>query len=220
MIMKLTPWLQRIGVILLAGCSEAPSAAPVAAEANVARASSTDQSARPIRPKAGSISENDRIERKSAAAVCFGGDYKSFFDSFVRSSAFRRNYTSPQIYVAIEDGQGNVLEGGRNQKTRRDHDDFPIIMVDYYYKPKVPIQQGDDDEHLILEINQGQTEAFVVEWARVHYDGKSEGGDDLGNAFRLNGQPFDRAGPWDGRLLFEPHENCWRLASDIRYRRD
>ncbi|MES2986819.1 MAG: hypothetical protein V4808_02835 [Pseudomonadota bacterium] len=189
---------------MLAACSEAPVAKP-------AQELRADE-----RPKA----EPRRIASGPEEPACYGNDYKSFFDEFVRSPEFRREHISPKLYTAIEDGRGKVLDGGERRKPSGYEAAFPIVMLDYYYKPQTPVQPGDEGEHLILDINQGQNEAFVVEWARVHYDGKSEGGDDLGNAFRLDGQPFDRSGMWDGSLLFEPHGGCWRLASDVRYRRN
>ena len=72
-----------------------------------------------------------------------------------------------------------------------------------------------------FQFNESQSEQFAVEWARVHYDGKSEGGDDLGNIIGPDGEPLPPGThpDADGQLLFWPTKDCWQLEADTRWRR-
>ncbi|HMT41560.1 MAG TPA: hypothetical protein PKC48_02255 [Sphingorhabdus sp.] len=163
------------------------------------------------------ITESDRLSLQTADAACKRGDPNAFFDAFIQSKAVQKKYTAPAIeYVLLRpDFTVNRWE----EIKAADYADFPMMMVDYYRKSTRPVRAG-DDEHVVIELNQGQNEAFVVEWTRVIYDGKSDGGDDLGTAFTLDGQPYRKGeSGTDGSLFFETANGCWQLSTDTRHHR-
>ena len=164
-----------------------------------------------------SVSESDQMSLTAAATACKNGEPNAFFDSFIQSKAVQQKYSARSIeYVKLSP---DFSVDSWEEVQAKDYAAFPIVMVDYYRKSAQPLRQ-DVDEHVIIELNQGQTESFAVEWTRVTYDGKSSGGDDLGNAFTLDGKPY-RAGEanTDGKLVFVVAGDCWNLASDIRHHR-
>ena len=158
---------------------------------------------------------SDKISLQAAETACKRQDPKAFFDAFIQSRAVQRKYSAASIeYVQL---QSDFTVGSREEIKAEKYTAFPITMVDYYRKAAQPLRKG-ADEHVMIELNQGQNEAFVVEWTRVTYDGKSSGGDDLGTAFTLDGKPYAAGGPGtDGKLLFEPTADCWQLATDTRH---
>lgn len=160
----------------------------------------------------------DRNALEMARTACANQDFNTLFTAMAVSKAVRQKYSAPTIEVSVSDGQGN---SSTRKLARAAYDDFPVRQVDFYYKPAKPKIAGDKDEYLELQFNESQTEVFLVEWARVHYDGKSEGGDDLGNIIGPDGKPLPRGThpDADGQLLFEPTKDCWQLQSDIRWRR-
>ena len=163
------------------------------------------------------LSQSDRISLGAAETACRAKDKAEFFDAFIRSRAVQRKYLAKTINLAVLGSKGETLSS--RQVAAADFAGSPIIMQDYYRKAAEPFRAGDRDEFVMISINQSQSNQVSVEWTRVHFDGKSEGGDDLGNAFDLDGQPYDPSGRTDGQLLFEPTADCWELAADIRYRR-
>jgi hypothetical protein len=160
----------------------------------------------------------------SAAKACRspGADgYAAFFEAFARSDAVRKKYAASTVNLIQSDPvtgrQTQRRADGRAYVDGRADWEFPIQIVDYDYKPTQPVRPGDEDEHVKLEINQSQSNQISVEWTRVRYDGLSDGSDDLGAAFDLDGRPYDRARGADGQLLFEPRDTCWALVADIRH---
>lgn len=165
------------------------------------------------------VSEEVETMLSAVAAACRTGDAKGFLDAFVRSGAVRNRYSAADIAYSVR----AIVPAFRIVSEERIpaaayHHKFPIRMEDYYYKSTLPIRLGDKDEYVMLEINQSQSNQLSVEWTRVHFDGQSEGGDDLGKAYTLDGAPYEKGSPnTDGQLLFEPTANCWQLVSDIRH---
>ncbi len=205
------PTLAGLTLIALAACG-----APVGKA--VADDKASPAAATPV--AAGVPDETDTIMLASAASACKTEDYKAFFDAMIASPAVRRKYSAAAIefgrfdasripYAAIEEKQIAAV----------DYSVFPIKMVDYYRKSVVPAHLGDTDEYVMLQINQSQDNRISVEWTRVHFDGKSDGGDGLGNAFGLDGQPYAAGGRTDGQLLLYPTATCWELVTDNRYER-
>lgn len=201
-------------LLLLVGCDDAgagtsPShtvaAAGKDAPAPVARASQAPSVSKPL-------SESDRLGLQSAATACRSGDVKAFVDAFIQFAAVQRKYTARVVEYSVKGSGPARVE----HVPAEAYDRFPIRMVDYYRKPVRPLRPGDDDEHIKIAVNQSQTNRISVEWTRVHYDGRSEGGDDLGNPFTLDGAAYDSSAPPDGQLLFAPTDTCWELVHDAR----
>jgi len=170
-------------------------------------------------PKPTPLTENDRLALDQARAACATRNFDGLFEAMVASKVVRQKYSAPTIEVSVLDGKGKILS--TRQVARESYRDFPVVQFDYYWKPADPKISGDEDEYLDLEFNESQTEIFSVEWARVHYDGKSDGGDDLGNIIGADGKPLPPGvhPDSDGQLLFEPTKDCWQLQSDTRWRR-
>lgn len=161
--------------------------------------------------------QDDRM-LTAASTACQAGDARAFFDVFIQSAAVRSRYSAADIAFLVREGDPTyhlIREERLSEAAYRGR--FPIRMVDVYYRSAQPLRSGDNDEYVLLELNQSATNRIAVEWTRVHFDGKSEGGDDLGQAFTLDGKPYEKGvSPIDGQLLFEPHGDCWRLISDMR----
>lgn len=210
-------------LLVLAGCGQGDTlAAAEASQSPAARTvtvrSGTDDMRHPTGAKP--LSETDRLMLETAAKACKspGSDgYVAFFDAFIRSEAVRRKYSARTISIIRRDSVTDRLVEERESIPAVAYRDFPIKMVDYYRKPVRPVRTGDDDEYVKVEFNQSQSNQISVEWTRVHYDGKSDGGDDLGNAFDLDGRPYDPLRRTDGQLLFDPTDDCWQLVTDIRH---
>lgn len=173
----------------------------------------------PGTPALASLTQLDRNALETARTACANQDFNTLFTAMAVSKAVRQKYSAPTVEVSVFDENGNLLS--TRKVARAAYDDFPVRQVDYYYKPAEPKVAGDEDEYLDLQFNESQTEFFSVEWARVHYDGKSDGGDDLGNIIGADGQslPPGTHPDADGQLLFEPTRDCWQLQSDIQWRR-
>lgn len=147
--------------------------------------------------------QTDVLMLEQAKTACAAAEFKGFFEAFVLSQAVRAAYTADSIDVSVAGKSAPVA--------RADYTGFPIALIDYYWvsansvvavlaDPKAEL------EHLKLQWNQSQTNIWRIDWQRVRYDGKSEGGDDLGNVIETYGQP--------GYLLFTPTETCWNLTQD------
>ena len=143
-------------------------------------------------------------------------EFESFFNSFVMSPAVRAKYSAPQI--AFERYANGKQVSGETLSRQAYEARFPVVQEDVYYKPAQPARAGDEAEFIEIHVNQSSTNDFIVEWSRVHYDGESEGGDDLGNRIDARGKiiPQDTPLPTEGRLLFQPAPQCWKLVSDTR----
>ncbi len=164
--------------------------------------------------------ETDTIMLAAAASACEAEDYRAFFDAMISSAAVRRKYSAATIAFGRFDASRTPYAAIEEKKIAAgDYRAFPIKMVDHYRQSTVPVRAGDQDEHVILGFNQSQSNQISVEWTRVHYDGKSTGGDDLGQAFYLDGQPYEADGRTDGQLLLYPTATCWELVADNRYER-
>lgn len=164
------------------------------------------------------LNEGDRIMLSQAELSCKADDYHGFVDAMIQSKAVQSRYSAERIEFSVRDQSYKLVY--QDVFPSKDYTYFPLMMVDYYRKPTVPARPGADDEYVVLEINQSQSDQLSVEWTRVRYDGKSEGGDDLGNALNIDGTPYLAGGRVDGQLLFEAVEGCWNLVSDLRYERD
>jgi hypothetical protein len=170
------------------------------------------------------LSETDQLMLTEAETACKNGNPNAFFDTFIRSAAVRRKYSAATFdYVLRSTSGGDILSREKIKSTATDlagsgYDGFPIKMVDYYRKPVTALKHG-DDEYVAIELNHSSDSRFVVEWARIYYQGPGEGGDDLGTPFDLDGQPYDNAGFKDGQLLFYPTSTCWQLVTDTRFQR-
>ncbi len=200
------PTLATLTLVALAACGALTGTAAADDQATPAAASARD--------------ETDKIMLASAASACEAEDYKAFFDAIISSAAVRRKYSAATIAFGRFDASRTPYAAIEEKKVAAtDYRAFPIKMVDHYRQSVVPARAGDRDEHVILEFNQSQSNQISVEWTRVHYDGKSTGGDDLGQAFYLDGQPYEADGRTDGQLLLYPTATCWELVADNRYER-
>lgn len=170
-------------------------------------------------PAAADLSLTDRNALELARSACAARDFPGLFTAMASSAAVRRKYTANSIEVSLLDQQGATLSSSLVASNA--YDGFPVRQVDYYYKPARPVIAGDQDEYLDVEFNQSQDDVFSVDWARVHYDGNSEGGDDLGRIIGPDGAPLPPGEHprSDGQLLFKPTSDCWQLEADIRWRR-
>ena len=133
-----------------------------------------------------------------AARACRAQDYKSLFNAMISSPAARDKYAARQI--AYEEMNAQVT-GKKSWIPKESYDKFPIKMFDFYRKPTVPAKAGDEDEYVMVEFNQSQSNRISVEWTRVHFRGQPGEGDDLGKPFDLDGEPYD---PGRGRWPVAP----------------
>ncbi len=161
--------------------------------------------------------ETDKNMLVTAQTACKSGGHQQFFDAFIQSAAVRRKYSASTIDIITRGPQNEIVS---RDKVRADaYADFPLIMIDYYRRTAKPFRAGDDSEYVQLVTNQSSTNRISIEWARVHYKGISEGGDDLGTPVDLDGAPYDPAGFKDGQFLFHPTADCWELIEETRYQR-
>lgn len=177
-------------------------------------ASATEVNATNADADADPIFDEDQMRLEQAEDSCRNDDPQAFFDSFISSRAVQQKYAASSIRFVGEKDAPNALA---RRLRREDWPGSPIMMVDYYRKAAVPAREGDASEYVMIEVNQSQSNRLLIEWTRVHFDGESDGGDDLGNAFDLEGRPYDAANRADGDLLFEPTEDCWQLVADRRF---
>ena len=156
-------------------------------------------------------SATDRLLLEQARTACRNQDYKALFNAIAGSAVVREHYSAAQISLQL------APNSTTQTLSKAGYTQFPIKILDYYYKPVAPVRAGDEDEYIQLEFNQSQYNQISVEWTRVHFVGTSEGGDDLGQAMTLAGQPYDPLRYTDGQLLFEPTQDCWELVADLRH---
>lgn len=204
-----------MAVITLAACDGANGAdTHPAKQGRVAPTQYTPGTAAPT-----SLDEQDRNALEMAERACANRDFQQLFTAIAISPAVRRKYSAPTITSAVLDPRGRVISS--RDVPANSYEDFPVRQVDFYYKPAKPRAPGDEDEYLDIQFNQSQSDDFSVDWARVHYDGQSEGGDDLGNIIGPEGKPLPPGThpDSDGQLLFRPIGNCWQLQEDIRWLR-
>lgn len=155
------------------------------------------------------------LERANTA--CRAGDFRGFFDAFVRAETVRSVFTAPTVVVTRYGADGRAPE--RSESPRYGFEGFPIRVEDVYWRPAKSVSEASEDEYLQLEFDEGQSEVFAVSWTRVRYDGRTEGGDDLGEALAPYGLPLQAGRLPDGRLVFRPYQDCWRLVADERFGR-
>lgn len=170
-------------------------------------------------PPTQALSESDRIALDMARNACKSGDYRTFFNSFANSKAVRQKYSAATVRYAVLGPHGERIS--ERSFAAASYPNFPVKMEDYYYRPVKPARAGDAGEYLDLQFNQSQNNDISVEWSRIHYDGKSEGGDDLGNPLDASGRPIPNGTHQDaeGQLLFRPTADCWKFSEDIRWER-
>lgn len=150
--------------------------------------------------------ETDVLMLETAKTACEAQDFRGFFEAFVRSPFVRDAYSASTISRTV---------AGITTKVPRESyigTEFPIALMDYYWVSAASARAVSADpkapyEHLKMEFNQSQTDIWRVDWQRVTYDGKSEGGDDLGNVTGTSGAP--------GYVLFNPTTDCWQLTDDV-----
>lgn len=159
----------------------------------------------------------DPLALDRAVAACRAGDFKAFFDFFVRADTVRQVFTAPTVVVTRYWTDGRPPE--RSETPRDAFRSFPIRVEDVYWRPAASVTEAGEDEYLLLEFDESQGEVFAVSWTRVRYDGQTEGGDDLGNALLPDGTPLQMVSLPDGKLVFRPFEDCWRLVADERFDR-
>lgn len=219
--MPANPILLLIICLTFAGCSdfvganEGQGAHDAVSRDGVARLAVANVDRFAPTQNAAKVSESDQIMLDAADRSCANRDYHAFIDAFIRSDAVKQKYMARHVAYTERDSSYNVVRQSRIRA--QDYADFPMIMVDHYRKSAIPVRAGDQDEYVMLEISQSQSEQLALEWTRVHFDGHSEGGDDLGGAFLLSGEPYEVGGRSDGQLLFEPIGGCWHLVADTRY---
>lgn len=200
----------------LAACDEAEGADAAPARPTVRAVPSS----RPVAATIGEVmGEADRNALDLARNACAAHDFRGLFTQMAASPAVRRIYSANLIELALYDARGKPLSSVKVAADR--YRAFPVRLVDYDYKPVRPVVAGDDGEYLDIQFNQSQSQVYAVDWARVHYDGQSQGGDDHGRMLDRDGQflPPDTHPAADGQLLFEPVAGCWKLVSDMRWRR-
>lgn len=164
--------------------------------------------------------EADRNALEMAQRACSAQDFRALLSAMSVSAAVRERYSAPSIEVSLLDRHGATL--ATRMVTAATYDAFPVRQIDYYYKPAKPSVSGDEDSYLDLQFNQSQSNVYSVEWAEVHFDGKSDGGDDLGGMIDADGNPVPPGDHPDaqGQLLFQPTSDCWQLVADIRWAQD
>lgn len=150
--------------------------------------------------------ETDELMLKSAKSACEARDFHGFFEAFTRSPFVREAYSQATVTRTVD---------GVSTRVARDvyaGEGFPIALMDHYWVSATSARAaladpGAEYEHLKMEFNQSQSDIWRVDWQRVRYDGKSEGGDDPGNEIGTYGEP--------GYVLFSPTAACWELTDDI-----
>jgi hypothetical protein len=165
------------------------------------------------------LGESDRILLTMAKAACENRDYRSFFNAFAMSPIVRQEYSAAKIHIGLLGPRGKTISS-RNIDAAS-YADFPVEVEDYRYKPRMAAMAGDTGEYLYLEFDQSQKNDISVEWSRIHYDGLSAGGDDLGNSRDAMGNPL-QSGAYpqaEGQLLFRQAADCWEFSEDIRWQR-
>jgi hypothetical protein len=206
-------------VCVLGACGESQANSSEADRSvKLAQGASTTPSKRTATPTQ-VLSDSDRISLDQASNACKTEDYRTFFNAFANSKAVRQKYSAAKIRYAVLGPHGEKISERNFDAASYPH--FPVKMLDYYYKPVKPARAGDADEYLDLQFNQSQSNDFSVEWSRIHYDGQSDGGDDLGNPLDANGKPISKGTHPDqeGQLLFHPTADCWEFSEDTRWAR-
>jgi hypothetical protein len=136
---------------------------------------------------------------REAEEACKTQDVDSFVTAFIESDAVRKAYTRDSLDIATNSAAGRsvtTIDG-------KSYADFPLAIFDYYYTTA----QGIDENgytHVLIEKAQSADNRLRVDWVRVTYDGKSEGGDDPGAIVEKGADP--------GYLLFNPTDQCWELV--------
>jgi len=165
------------------------------------------------------LSESDRILLDMASNACKANDYRTFFDSFVKSKAVRQKYSAATVQYAVLGSQGAVIS--KQSFDGAGYPNFPVRMEDYSYRPIKPARASDTNEYLDLQFNQSQNNDISIEWSRIHYVGPPTGEEDLGTPTDVNGKPIPNGTHPDaeGQLLFRPTADCWEFSEDVRWDR-
>lgn len=144
-------------------------------------------------------SENDRFWLETAATACENGEFKSFFEAFVRSVAVRNRHLADPIAI--------IANGESIELARTLYVDFPIAMSDYTFVSKASEHVGPNkQEYLHLTFNQSHNSRYRVDWVRIRYAGNGNDADGEAEIAGTYGKP--------GFLIFEPTQTCWRLVED------
>lgn len=206
-------------VSVLGACNNSQASSAEAPQpTQLAQNTGTASSKRAPAP-AQTLSESDRILLDMASNACKASDYRTFFDSFVKSKAVRRKYSAAKVQYAVLGSQGAVISKQSFDGAGYPH--FPVRMEDYSYRPVKPARAGDAAEYLDLQFNQSQNNDISVEWSRIHYVGPPTGEEDLGTPTDANGKPIPNGTHPDaeGQLLFHPTADCWEFSEDVRWDR-
>jgi hypothetical protein len=145
--------------------------------------------------------ERDANALQMAADACRNQEFSSLLQAMAISDAVVTRYSARTIAM--------VVDGVSTPTAREDYHDFPIGMIDYYWISRASMQAWESNSdtklvHLQMEFNQSQSDQWRIDWVPVRYDGKSSGGDDLGEVAEIIGAP--------GHLLFETTADCWELV--------
>jgi hypothetical protein len=207
-------------VSVLGACNNSQASSAEAPQpAQLAQNTGTASSKRAPAP-AQTLSESDRILLDMASNACKASDYRTFFDSFVKSKAVRLKYSAATVQYTVLGSQGAVIS--KQSFDGAGYPNFPVRMEDYSYRPVKPVRAGDTNEYLDLQFNQSQNNDISIEWSRIHYVGPPTAEEDLGTPTDANGKPIPNGTHPDaeGQLLFRPTADCWEFSEDIRWDRE
>lgn len=204
--------------ILLGACQKSEARSPKASAPDKVAPAKQAQSPKRLVLPAHALSESDSILLEMADNACKARAYRSLFAAVARSKTVRDKYSADKIEYGVLSPQGEIIS--RRVYDKSAYRDFPITLVDYNYKPAVPLRPGDDDEYLDIQINQSQSDEISVEWARIHYVGEPVG-EAPGEPVDINGKRLEKgAHPVaEGQLIFRPTADCWQLTDDHRWMR-
>ena len=195
---------------MILGCTDAPAkgedsgavpnkavpAPPAAVKANTGGGSATQDA-----PKR-ELTESDILSLETAGKSCERRDFRTFFDSFIRSPAVRDRYTAATITM--------TTKGSTRRVARDRYFDFPIALRDYTYIAKSSEGAGpNESEYLRLNFNTANDNRQRIDWVRVRYAGNGNDGDGTAKIEGTIGLP--------GYLLFNPTKECWELIQDTVY---
>lgn len=150
------------------------------------------------------MTETDTFAMEWATGACAAGDLPGLVRAMAISEAVARKYSADTVAV--------IRDGTMTKVARDDYAAFPIGMLDYTWVTRDSMLAWETDPAaeqvtLAMEFNQGQTEAWAVDWQAVRYDGASAEGEEMGQVVETLGPP--------GTLLFYPTADCFELVEDF-----
>lgn len=150
------------------------------------------------------MTETDTFAMEWATGACADGDLAGLVRAMALSEMVAQKYSAETVDV--------VRSGESTRVARSDYAAFPIGMLDYTWVTRDSMLAWEADPAaeqvtLAIEFNQGQNEAWAVDWQAVRYDGTSAEGEDMGEIVETLGPP--------GTLLFFPTADCFELVEDF-----